>query len=253
MEDYPPSTMKVLYMQPGGALSDAVATSASSVSYTYDPTTQTGLTPMVGGNNLPVVGHIPLCGSADQSEREQRDDVVVFDSGTLTEDLPVVGQIFATLFVSSTAKDTDFVVTISDLGPKKSMLVRYGALRMRWRDGGAQGEYLQPNAPLVDGTVYQAEIDLWSTAYIFPKGHRIRVAVSSAASPYYHANPNTGSPEKESVSPSRFEPVAATNAIHLAPQYPSRISLPVVHMKDIPRNVHFHADPIAADTTELIV
>lgn len=106
---------------------------------------------MKGGNNLPIVGHIFECGSVDQSKREQRDDVVVFDSGVLSDDLPVVGQIFATLFVSSSAKDTDFVVTISDLGPRKSMLVRYGALRMRWREGGAKGDYLQPLGPLVNG------------------------------------------------------------------------------------------------------
>merc|ERR1711988_1437575 len=97
---------------------------------TYDPSTDSGVTPIVGGNNLPLFGKIPTCGTADQSKREQRSDVVVFDSGVLSDDLPVVGQIFATLFVSSSAKDTDFVVTISDLGPRKSMLVRYGAVRM---------------------------------------------------------------------------------------------------------------------------
>merc|ERR550537_738018 len=133
---------------------------------------------MIGGNNLPGVGMGP-CGSADQRKRETRDDVVIFDSGILSDHLPVVGQIYATLFVSSSAPDTDFVITVSDLGPKKSMLVRYGALRMRWRNGGATGDYKEPHAPLVNGSVYEVEIDLWSTAYIFPKGHRIRVAISS--------------------------------------------------------------------------
>merc|ERR1712087_553815 len=81
LEDYPPSTTKTLYMQPESTMSDSPATSASSVAYTYDPSTKAGLTPMKGGNNLPIVGHIFECGSVDQSEREKRDDVVVFDSG----------------------------------------------------------------------------------------------------------------------------------------------------------------------------
>merc|ERR1719389_1206871 len=107
---------------------------------------------------------------------------------------------------------------------------------MRWREGGAKGEYLQPLGPLVNGTVYEVDIDLDSTAYVFPKGHRIRVSISSAASPYYHANPNTGSPESASIKPSEFKPVAAKNAVHIAPQYPSKMSLPVVKLKDIPPN-----------------
>jgi putative CocE/NonD family hydrolase len=254
LETYPPSTERTFYMQAGRKLSDSPASSASSVAYTYDPSTKAGVTPMVGGNNLPIVGHLPVCGTADQTKREKRDDVVVFASGVLSDDLPVVGQIFATLFVSSSAKDTDFVVTISDLGPRKSMLVRYGAVRMRWRSGGAKGNYLEPSTPLVNGTVYKVEVDLWSTAYIFPKGHRVRVAISSAASPYYHANPNTGSPESASVAPSKFKPVAASNIVHFAPEYPSRISLPTVKLEDIPRNPKFHARlPQAAEAADLIV
>lgn len=119
------------------------------------------------------------------------------------------------------------------------MLVRYGAVRMRWRSGGT-GNYLKPNDPLVNGTVHEVEIDLLSIAYVFPKGNRVRVSVSSAAYPYYDANPNTGSPESKGIPPSKFEPVAAKNTIHMGPQFPSKISLPVVKIEDIPHNPKFH-------------
>merc|ERR1711966_280477 len=168
--------------------------------------------------------------------REERDDVVVFDSGILEDDLPVVGLIRATLFVSSSVADTDFVVTVSDAGAEKSMLVRYGAVRMRWRSGDQEAA-----PPMVPGEIYEVEVDLWHTAYIFPKGHKIRVSISSAAYPYYDANPNTGSFEVESISPSKFSPIAAKSTIHMGPKHPSRISLPVVKMEDIPQNPDFHA------------
>jgi len=193
---------------------------------------------MLGGNNLPLVGKITNCGSTDLTQRDSRNDVLIFDSDAFTENTAVVGKITAKLFVSSSAKDTDFVVTVADLGKKKSMLVRYGAVRMRWRNGGT-GNYMKPNAPLMNGTVYEIDIDLFETAYVFAKGHRVRVSISSAAYPYYDANPNTGSPESQGVPPSKFQPISATNAIHMGPQYPSRISLPVVKISDVPRNYKF--------------
>jgi len=249
-----------LYLQPGqlgfkkpGQLGNATPSLATSAYYFYNPTTTAGLTPMLGGNNLPIVGQIRHCGSTDLTERDSRSDVIVFDSGILTEDLPVVGKLSAKLFVSSTAKDTDFVVTVSDLGKKKSMLVRYGAVRMRWRNGGT-GNYMKPNAPLMDGTIYEIDIDLLHTAYVFPKGHRVRVSVSSAAYPYYDANPNTGSPESTGIPPSKFEPVVAKNFIHMGPEFPSKISLPVVKMEDIPHNPKFRPTiPPLTQASPLIV
>jgi putative CocE/NonD family hydrolase len=246
LSDWPKLTEWNMYMLPSmwpgqpslGELSNATSPATAAMSYTYDPTTKDGLTPMLGGNNLPIVGKITHCGSSDLMKLMMRTDVLVFDSGILEENLPVVGKIRATLFVSSSAKDTDFVVTVSDLGKKKAMLVRYGAVRMRWRHGGT-GNYMKPNEPLVNGTVYEVDIDLQHTAYVFPKGHRVRVSISSAAYPYYDANPNTGSPESKGIAPSKFEPVPAKNAIHMGPQFPSKISLPVVKIDDIPHNPKF--------------
>ena len=71
-------------------------------------------------------------------------------------------------------------------------------------------------------SVYECEIDLWSTAIIFNRGHRIRVAISSSNAPRFDPNPNTGRPLRaDSVT------IVATNTIHLDANYPSHIVLPV--------------------------
>jgi putative CocE/NonD family hydrolase len=220
-----------------GILSETAPSATTAMSYKYDPTTTDGITPIMGGNNLPFIGKIHACGSADQTKRDARKDVLVFDSAKLPDHMAVVGNITANVFVSSDAVDTDFVAVVSDVGPKKAMMVRYGAVRMRWR---SSDEVTSP--PLEAGKVYEADIDLGATAYIFPKGHRVRITISSAAYPYFDANTNNGSPES-SPQPA----IAANNAFHMGPKLPSYVSLPVVKMEDIPHNRLFGAsfpDPV---------
>jgi len=229
-DDFPTPTPKTLYLAPNQKLTDAAPTAAAAESYTYDPADPT---PMLGGNNLPGIGKVKDCGSVDQGDRDSRDDVLVYETGALAQDLPVVGKLSAKVFFSSDAKDTDVVVTVSDVAPglfgKKVMLVRYGVERLRWRDSDTT-----PSAPLVKDQVYEADIDLLHTAYIFPKGHHIRVTVASAATPFWGANTNTGEPVVANATG-----VKANNKLHLAPKYPSQLVLPVVDMKDIPENPNF--------------
>jgi len=237
LDAWPAYHTRTLFFQDGKTLGD-LPDNASHVSYLYDPSKPT---PMLGGASIPTVcktkGH---CGSSDQLEREGRTDVVVFDTAVLAEDTPVVGRVTVKLFVSSNASDTDFIVTLSDLTPgwfkssvgQKSMLVRFGAQRMRWR--GSDSKYA---APLTKGTVYPVEIDLMTVAYIFPKGHQIRVAVSSAAAPFYNPNFNTG--KYAPADHGEDVPLVALNTIHFGSLYPSGVALPVVDKKDIPPNPHF--------------
>jgi putative CocE/NonD family hydrolase len=238
LDIWPKYNTSTFFFQSGRSLGADVASEDGRVSFLYDPLHPA---PMLGGANIPFVSSTPgHCGSSDQLSRESRADVVVFDSVTLVEDMPVVGRIRVKLFVSSNASDTDFIVTLSDLTPglfgpslgKKSMLVRYGALRMRWRDSDADVA-----APLSAGQVYPVVLDLMSIAYVFPKGHKIRIAVSSSAAPHYNPNDNTG---KFAPAHKSSMAVVARNTIHFGPRYPSSIALPVVHKSDIPPNHHFH-------------
>jgi len=235
LDEFPPFTPTSFYLNADSKLLPEPVEEIYTgyLDYTYDPSDPA---PMLGGNNLPipVFSKVKGCGTEDQTKREERDDVLVFESEKLKANMPVVGNIRAKLFVSSSAKDTDFVVTVSDLHGKKSSLVRYGVQRMRWRDGN-----LAQAANLTSDQVYEIDVDLQYTAYVFPKGHRIRVSVSSAAHPYYSANSNSG--QQDLVGD--VTNVVSQNAVHFSPDYTSQIILPVVEYKDIPKNKHFGSEP----------
>lgn len=244
LDDFPKPIVKQLYLSAGAVLGESPAKTPGSASYEYDPRNPA---PMVGGNNLPGIGTIKYSGPANQLPRDNRSDVVVFDSAPLMSDLPIVGHVSATVFASSSAPDTDFFVTISDFHPDgtKAMLVRYGMQRMRWRDSETT-----KSAPMSAGEVYEASINMGYTAYVFPKGHRIRISVSSAANPYYIPTSNTGENDMTTMA----DPIVAKNAVHFAPDQPSRLTLPVVTLEDIPRNPHFTAlGPFAAQPARNIM
>jgi len=232
-DEWPTPSATSFYLNEGGALSEQPPTGSGSVEYTYKPSDPA---PMLGGNNLPGSSGVKACGSADQLSRDNRSDVMVFDSAPLSEDFPVVGTVRARLFVSSSANDTDFVVTLSDVskGKSKAMLVRYQMQRMRWRESS-----ITRSAPLEPSQVYQIDLNLDNTAYIFPKGHSVRVTVSSSANPYYNPTSNTGVNDLVEKATA----VEAQNKVFIAAQYPSHLTLPVVSMDQIPKNAHFN--PIA--------
>merc|ERR1712107_441998 len=113
---------------------------------------------------------------------------------------------------------------VSDLSETASMSVSHGVKRMRWRQGD------EAQAPAMNaGEVYEVTVELDNTAYIFAKGHRIRVSVASAAAPFYNANSNTGIFEDTAA-------VSAANTVHLAPEYPSQVWVPVVAIDELPEN-----------------
>lgn len=245
-DEWPPAeaTVRTLFLaRHGGALFEAAAPRPSGhperaaaaeeeeAAYLYDPLDPA---PMIGGANLPgTVGGI--CGPADQREREARSDVLLFDTQPLTEDTAVVGNVSARLFVSSSAVDTDFVVTLSDVRPaslfqkETSSLVRYGMVRMRWRHGTSPAQRAPPMRP---GVVYEVAVDMGSTAYIVPAGHQIRVSVSSSAHPFISANSNTGVFELVH----QVTPVIARNAVHFGADRPSAVTLPVVPLGALHKN-----------------
>ncbi len=55
------------------------------------------------------------CGPYDQRQLEARDDIVTFTSDPVAQPLGLAGPITVTLFVSSNATDTDFMVKLTDV------------------------------------------------------------------------------------------------------------------------------------------
>lgn len=179
--------------------------------FTYDAANPT---PTAGGNNLAGAKSGPY----DQSEIEQRDDVLVYTTPPLIKPIEVTGPVKMILYAASTASDTDFTAKLVDVYPDgKAYNLCDGILRARYRHGMDKPELLTP------GSIEQYEIDLWVTSNLFKEGHRIRVEISSSNFPRFDRNPNSGLPFGTDT-----ELLTATQTIYHNAQYPSHILLPVI-------------------------
>jgi putative CocE/NonD family hydrolase len=156
-----------------------------------------------------------------------RPDVLVFVSEPLAEPLEVTGSATVKLWVSSTARDTDFTAKLIDLYPPSAdypdgyaLNLTDSIIRMRFRDS-----WTNP-APMTPGEVYETSIPFYPTSNLFGRGHRIRLDISSSNFPRFDVNPNTGGTLGE-PGPA----VVADNTVHHGAARPSHIVLPVVPTK----------------------
>ncbi len=188
---------------------------AASDRFVYDPADPA---PTLGGSMCCDGADVPN-GMQDVRAGEKRPDVLVFSTPALQKDLDVTGPVSMTLYVSSTAPDTDFTAVLVDVAPDGSARnIATGIQRMRFRDGDyTTAKFMEP------GQVYKVKLDLWATSNVFLAGHRLRVEVSSSNFPRWDRNLNTKeSPE----SGSHF--VKATNTIFHDATHPSSLDLPVM-------------------------
>jgi putative CocE/NonD family hydrolase len=128
----------------------------------------------------------------------------------------MAGPLSAELYVSSNARDTDFVVKLVDVRPDGIALnIQEGALRMRYRDGFTDPRLMRP------GEVYLARIDVRAIAYYLPPAHRLRLQVSSSNFPRLERNLNTGGNNfDESVG------VVALNRVYTTRDHSSSVVIP---------------------------
>ena len=147
-----------------------------------------------------------------------RRDALVFTTKPLTRPIEVTGEMSATLWASSDAKDTDWAVMLLDVFPDgHAERVQDGFARARFRRG------MDKEVLLVKGQIEKYDIDLWFTSKVFAPGHRLRVSISSALFPKYDRNLNTGGNNERD---STFV-VAHQRLVHDA-AHPTHVVLPVV-------------------------
>jgi putative CocE/NonD family hydrolase len=192
---------------------------------TVEPTDSFVYNPL---NPVPTMGGGLCCnavfsqgGSYDQRSVEAREDVLVYTSPPLEQELEVTGPLKVILHASSSATDTDFTAKLVDVHPcGMARNLNDGILRARYRNSMSEPELLTP------GEITEFEIDLVATSNAFLPGHRIRVEISSSNFPRFDRNPNTGE------QPGRSDRVvSALQTIHHSAQHPSRIILPVIPAK----------------------
>jgi len=188
---------------------------AEKDSFVYDPMNPV---PSVGGG-VCCLGDAVKPGVFDQRSVESRNDVLVYTSAPLEKGVHVAGPVKLTLYVSSDAPDTDFMVKLVDVFPDGTAYnIDDTAQRVRWREG-----YDKPPVFMKEGEVYEVTIQPMVTANYFAPGHRIRLEVTSSNFPRYSRNLNT-----EEHVPAQKEPRVARNAVHHTAEHPSKLTLTVV-------------------------
>ncbi|HEY9576764.1 MAG TPA: CocE/NonD family hydrolase, partial [Pseudobacillus sp.] len=195
-----------------GYLSTMKPFDEQSDTFTYDPENPV---PTKGGSTL-FSGPLTM-GPFDQSDIEEREDVLVYTSAPLSRAVEVTGPVKVKLWASTDAKDTDFTAKLVDIAPSgKAFILTEGIVNTRYRNG------YQPEKEL-SGEIVEYEIDLWATSNVFLPGHRIALEVSSSSFPQYAPNRNTGKTTIESK-----QAVEALQTIYHNEQYPSHIILPII-------------------------
>ena len=221
------------YLQPEGRLSPTKPPAdGGKTDFEFNPRQPV---PTIGGN-ISSGNDILLQGAWDQRGGSHvwnwphplplsaRNDVVVFQSEPLEQDLEVTGELAVELYASSDALDTDFTAKLIDVYPPSAAFpggfdlnIGDGILRARFRESLTQEKLLTP------GEVVKLTIRLYPTSNVFKKGHRIRVDISSSNFPRFDINPNTGEPLNQ-----HRRMKTAINTIQHNATYPSKIILPTI-------------------------
>ena len=153
-----------------------------------------------------------------------RPDVLVFQTEPLSEDVEVTGAAEVTLWVSSSAVDTDFTAKLVDVYPPNAdypagyhLNIVDSIIRARYRNGFERAELMSPSE------ICEVRIPLAPVSNLFKAGHRIRLDVASSNFPRFDVNPNTG----EAMG-RHTHTVKALNKVYLDGVHPSRMVLPII-------------------------
>jgi len=221
------------YLQPQGQLSTTPPELPEALTrFQFDPRDPV---PTIGGN-ISTHNDILLQGAWNQKggphvwnfrdpiPLSARNDIVVFQTQPLENDLEVTGEIEVKLYAASSAVDTDFTAKLIDVYPPSpawpggfDLNIGDGIVRARFR------ESLKTEKLMTPGEICEFTIKLYPTSNVFKRGHRLRVDISSSNFPRFDINPNTGEP----LNRQRLEKIADQTIYHNV-TYPSRIVLPVI-------------------------
>lgn len=119
-------------------------------------------------------------GSVLPDQQAMDDDSLVYDSEPLDAPLEILGRPMAKLNVSAGAKRANWVVRISDVAPDGQVTFVAGA-----GFNGTHRNSARDPEDIVPGEVFPLDIEMHFTSWVFPKGHKIRVAVSNAQWPMF--------------------------------------------------------------------
>ncbi|NII09507.1 CocE/NonD family hydrolase [Oleiagrimonas sp. C23AA] len=196
-----------------GSLQAKPAVGDSPDRFTYDPAH-----PVLTHGGC-CIGDLRHAGPMDQTPFETRQDVLVYQTQPFKHGMVATGPVSMTLYVSSSARDTDFTFKVIDVYPDgKAYDLVDNIQRMRWREG-----YNRPPVWMHPHQVYKVRFQPIDIGNAFLPGHRLRVEVSSSDFPRFDRNLNTGGNNEADK-----HWVKAHNAVHHGGVYPSQITFTVM-------------------------
>ncbi len=231
----PDATARRYYFQTDGALTSRAPTAAHArLSYVSDPAK-----PVPSRCIVPTIEEFTMYQymSDDQRCDRSREDVLTFETGPLTQDVTLGGEIWARLQVSTTGTDADYVVKLIDVYPPNEpdspyepnsnihyggyeQLVRGEIMRARYRKSFVTPEPMKP------GEITPVSFRLQDVLHTFRAGHRIMVQVQSSWFPAFDRNPQHYVPSIYQAGASDF--VKATQSLWMDRQEPSYLEVQVV-------------------------
>lgn len=192
----PDAETLTLYLGDNNTLDEKPPATLANDSFEYNPTVGVAGGLWSGGFQFGLPG-------------DQRPDEALsltYTTSPLTEDVYLLGWPQAILYLSSSAAVIGFSANLSDVAPDgTSHLVAKGMVNATRRESLGQPKRLEP------GEIFELDIQIDCTGWIFEKGHQIRLSIASADWPNVWPTP---------------EP--AINHVYRGPQHPSRLILPIV-------------------------
>jgi uncharacterized protein len=164
--------------------------------------------------------------------------ILTFCTEPLQEDMEVTGPILLVLHLSSTEKDADMYARVVDqlpdsmqqpgfLPPRGRILTR-GWLKASHREKDpVRSTKYRPYfthgnpRPIEPGKVYRYEIEIWPTANVFKKGHRIRLDISNGDSPPFDFGGH------------HFGLKVGKDTVHHDEEHPSQLLLPIIRRQGV--------------------
>jgi uncharacterized protein len=131
---------------------------------------------------------VPFGRGHDQAGDQQEDDVrsLTFETPPLDTPIEILGAPIVTLDVASDRPLANLVVRLCDVHPSgESLRVSYGVLNLTHRDG-----HERPTL-LTVGQHYTIRVQLNDMGSVFPAGHKVRLAISTAYWPMIWPSPET--------------------------------------------------------------
>jgi putative CocE/NonD family hydrolase len=163
---------EVLYPQPNRTL-----TAAAPAPETH----QLRYIPSVG---FEAGGPVMWWGDVAHDQRGTDAFSLVYDSGPLEEELEILGFPHAILTVAANATRANWIARLSDVAPDGTVTQVAGAAM-----NGTHRATAREPAAIVPGEPFELDIEMHFTSWVFPKGHRIRLAINNAMWPMLWPTP----------------------------------------------------------------